>query len=310
METLSEYYQLSRDDLAARIRKARQEKDALLLVHNYQRLEIQKLGDRVGDSLQLAREAARTRNPLIVFCGVHFMAESAKILNPQKKVILPDRNAGCPMANMITAEKLREFRARHPDAAVVCYVNSSAEVKAESEICCTSSNAVVVIRSLGNRRILFVPDRNLARYVQKMTGADIIPWDGYCIVHDRMRRANVVTARQAHPNALLVVHPECPPEVFEAADAVESTAGMIRFCGESKAREFIIGTELGLIEQLRDRYPEKTFHPLDSQAVCSNMKLTDLAKLAWALDHEEWEITVPERVREKAVQALERMVSL
>ena len=214
------------------------------------------------------------------------------------------------MANMINADKLREFRSHYPDAAVVCYVNSTAEVKAESDICCTSSNAVKVVRSLGKRRILFVPDRNLAAFVHSRTGADIVPWDGFCIVHERMCPDDVERARAAHPNALLLVHPECPPPVVALADGVESTAGMVRFVKESKTREFIIGTEMGLIEQLRDSYPQKTFHALTESAVCANMKLTDLAKLAWALDHEQWEITVPEEIRAKAYHALERMVHL
>jgi quinolinate synthase len=310
LETINEYYQLSREELADRIRLVKTEKNALILVHNYQRLEIQKLGDFVGDSLQLAKEAAKTGNPIIVLCGVHFMAESAKILNPGKRVFLPDRNAGCPMANMITAEALREFRSRYPGALVVCYVNSTAEVKAESDVCCTSSNAVNVVRSLGKKQILFVPDRNLADFVRRKTGADIIPWDGFCVVHDRMSRENVEQARSAHPNAVLMVHPECPPQVIECADAVESTAGMVRAAKESGAGEFIVGTEMGLTEQLRESNPGKKFYPLSDEAVCMNMKLTDLGKLAWCLDHEQFEISVPEPVRAKAYQALQRMVNL
>lgn len=305
---LSEYYKLSPKELTAAVNRLKKEKNALLLVHNYQRMEIQRLGDFVGDSLQLAQQAVKTENQLIVLCGVRFMAESAKILNPQKRVILPDPAAGCPMADTINADQLREFKNSHPGAAVVCYVNSSAEVKAESDLCCTSSNAVKIVKSLGNQRILFVPDKNLASYAKKMTGADIVPWSGSCYVHNQFTLRDVMRARALQPKACVVVHPECPPDVADAADKVASTSGMLEFVDKAPQTQFIIGTELGLIEQLRGKYPEKEFFPLRDQSICVNMKKTDLAKLAKALETEECEITVPEEIRKKAFTSLQRMV--
>jgi quinolinate synthase len=301
---------VSQDALVEKILRLKRERDALFLVHNYQSLEIQRLADILGDSLQLSQEATRTQKPLIVFCGVHFMAESAKILNPTKKVLLPSQDAGCPMADMIDAEGLRKFKAEHPGAVVVTYVNSSAEVKAESDICCTSANAIRVVRSLGKKKILFVPDKNLAAYTKKMTGADIIPWHGFCFVHERFKRRDVEAARKQYPGAVVIVHPECPLEVSEAADEVASTSGIIRFVEQSDKKEFIIGTEQGLIDRLSEEHPDKKLHTLKENAICKNMKKTTLARLAESLEKDQYEITVPGDVREKAYRSLERMVSL
>lgn len=307
---LNDYYNLSRNELVERIKETAKQKNARILAHNYQRLEIQNLADHVGDSLQLARIAADTDLPVIVFCGVHFMAESAAILSPEKTVILPAKNAGCPMADMINAEQLREFKSQHPGAVVVCYVNSSAAVKSESDVCCTSSNAVNVVNSLKGEKILFVPDRNLAAYTQKMTGADIIPWEGYCYVHNRFTADDVSRAKTEHPEAAVVVHPECRPEVTEKADHIASTAGMITFAEKDIHTEFIVGTEIGLVEQLQEKLPKKRFFPLKKEALCANMKLTDLAKLAYSIDHNQHIITVPDSVRVRAENALKRMVEL
>jgi quinolinate synthase len=234
------------------------------------------------------------------------MAESAKILNPSKKVILPSLSAGCPMADMITAEELRGFKAEHPGAPVVCYVNTSAAVKAESDVCCTSSNAVRVTESLDADEILFVPDRNLAAYVASQTDKTIIPWDGYCHVHNMFVTEDVVIATAAHPESPVVVHPECPPDVIEMADFVASTGGMVNLAAEHDS--LIVGTEIGLIDRLRRDHPGKRFYPLSPFAVCRNMKMIDLPRVVWALDNEEHEITVADDVRIRAQSALARML--
>ncbi|MGW8268215.1 MAG: quinolinate synthase NadA, partial [Longimicrobiales bacterium] len=246
----------------------------------------------------------------IVFCGVHFMAETAKILSPKKTVLMPDLRAGCPMADFVTGESLRKLKARHPGAVVVTYVNSTAEVKAESTICCTSANAVQVVESIpSDLPIIFVPDRNLARYVIEETGRDnIIAWDGYCYVHDDMVLEELARAKKEHPNALVVIHPEARQDLLDQADHVTSTSGMVRMAAEHDA--LIFGTERGLVDQLRERYPEKTMVPLSGAAVCGNMKLNTLSKLAWSLDHQEYEVTMDEAIRVKAEEALRKMLDL
>lgn len=311
---LEAYSLLPEDELVQRIQRAKARKNAVLLVHNYQRMEIQCIADFLGDSLGLSRQATQTEAEVIVFCGVDFMAESAKILNPEKMVLLPDRNAGCPMAAMATAEAVRRRKAEHPDAIVVSYVNTSAEVKAESDICCTSANAVDIIRSLGDRKILFIPDRNLANYCADQTGAHIIPWDGYCYVHDQFRAEDVERARGTHPGALFVAHPECRGEVLALADHVASTSGMVKWVdtmSEVDARRgVILGTEVGLAYQLQRKYPDRCIVPLKEQGICATMKLTNLAKVAWSIENEMHRIDVPEDIRVRAQAALDRMLAV
>lgn len=311
---LRDYSLLPKKELQARIKIARKEKNAVLLVHNYQRQEVQEIADYLGDSLGLAREATRTNADLIVFCGVDFMAETAKILNPEKKVLLPDLRAGCPMARMIDAESLRAARKKYPQAVVVTYVNSTAEVKALSDICCTSSNAIKVIKSLGKRQILFTPDRNLAEYCRQQTGADIIPWEGYCYVHDQFRAQDVIEARKEHPRAIILAHPECKLEVLDLADHVASTTGMANFVrdrqDEVKRQGVVIGTEIGLVEQLQGMYPHLPIYPLTSSAICATQKLTNLAKVTWCIETESNEITLDEEIRCRAYNAVKKMIEI
>ena len=305
-----DYAGLQAEELRARIRQRKQELNAVILGHNYQRVEIQEVSDYLGDSLGLSQEAAATDADVIVFCGVHFMAETAKVLSPGKTVLMPDLRAGCPMADFVTGSALRRMKAEHPDAAVVAYVNSTAEVKALSDICCTSSNAVKVVESIPRERpIIFVPDRNLARYVEERTRRDnIIAWDGYCYVHDDMVLQELDRARERHPKALVVIHPEARQELLARADVVTSTAGMVEYA--EKYDEVIFGTERGLVDRMRQRFPEKTFIPLSGAAVCGNMKLNTLAKLAWSLDHRRHEVVLEEGVRAKAEQSLRAMLDL
>lgn len=311
---LREYSILPPDELRARIRKAKQEKNAVLLVHNYQRMEVQEMADYLGDSLGLAQEATNTQADMIVFCGVDFMAQTAKILNPDKKVLLPDRRADCPMARMIDAESLQRAKEQYPDAVVVTYVNSTAEVKALSDICCTSTNAVKVVRSVGNRRILFTPDRNLAEYCRRQTSADIIPWKGYCYVHNEFSERDVLAALAEHPGAFFVAHPECREEVLSHADAVCSTNGMAAFVHDQQAeiagRGIIIGTEIGMVEQLQSAYPDLPIYALTSSAICATQKLTTLAKVAWSIENEAFEITMDEEIRRRAYYAVKRMIEI
>ena len=310
LPTPLDYAARSKEELRQRILRRKDELNAVILGHNYQRVEIQSVSDYLGDSLGLSQEAAATEAGTIVFCGVHFMAETAKILSPEKRVLMPDLRAGCPMADFVTGPALRRLKEEHPGAAVVAYVNSSAEVKAEADICCTSSNAVAVVESIDpDRTILFVPDRNLARYVQERTGREnIIAWDGYCYVHDDMVLDELAKARTEHPNALVVVHPEAREDLLQKADAVTSTAGMVDLAGQHDA--VIFGTERGLVDRMKEQYPEKTFIPLSGAAVCGNMKLNTLSKLAWSLDHEKHEVELDEEIRIRAQQALDRMLEL
>ncbi|MDP2807729.1 MAG: quinolinate synthase NadA [bacterium] len=310
--TLAEYQKLPNEKLYGIIAELKRQKDAVFLVHNYQTLEVQKIADFLGDSLALAQAAVQAKAQIIVFCGVHFMAESAKLLNPSKKVIMPDKNAGCPMADMITAEALIAAKKQYNDPTVVAYVNSSAAVKAQSHICCTSSNAVKVVNSLSrDRQILFVPDKNLGSYAARISGRELILWPGFCFVHNRFTVEDVKDAREEHPNARLIVHPECRPEVVGLADEAASTLGMVKAVREQTGvNQWIIGTEMGLVDQLAQSYPDKEIYPLARHAVCQNMKLTTLAKIAWVLEQEENEISLPAEVAEKAREALERMLAL
>ncbi len=310
LPTALDYAALSRGELAERIRWRKAELNAVILGHNYQRVEIQDVSDFLGDSLALSQEAAGTPADVIVFCGVHFMAETAKILSPEKTVLMPDLRAGCPMADFVTGEALRNLKARHPGAVVVAYVNTSAEVKAESDLCCTSANAVQVVESIpADKTVLFVPDRNLARYVIQRTGRhNIIAWDGYCYVHDDMVLEELDRAKKEHPGALVVLHPEARQELLDRADHITSTSGMVRMAREHDA--LIIGTERGLVDRLKQEYPEKTLIPLSGAAICGNMKLNTLAKLAWSLDHREYEVTMEEGIRVRAEASLRRMLEL
>lgn len=291
------------------IRRLAREKDALILAHYYQRLDVQDVADAVGDSFELARRAQAARQRVIVLCGVRFMAESAKILNPQKTVLLPAPDAGCPMAEMVDSEAVRALRAKHPDAAVVCYVNSSAAVKAECDICCTSSSAVRVVRSLPNRRVIFVPDQNLGAYAaSQVPEKEFILYDGFCPIHHQVSARDALAAKAAHPRALLLAHPECPPEVLALADYVGSTSGILAFAEQSEARELIICTELGIVELLKRRHPEKGVYPLSPRMLCTNMKKTRPEDVLESLRHGVFEIELSEGERLGALQCLERMM--
>ncbi len=310
LSTSLDYAELPKEELAERIRERKAEVNAVILGHNYQRVEIQDVSDYLGDSLGLSQEAARTDAAVIVFCGVHFMAETAKILSPQKTVLMPDLRAGCPMADFVTGSALRKLKVQHPDAVVVTYVNSTAEVKAESDICCTSANAVDVVESIPREKpIIFVPDRNLAGYVEEETGRDnIIAWDGYCYVHDDMVMDELDRVQEAHPDALLVIHPEARKDLLERADVVTSTSGMVKLAEKHDA--LIFGTERGLVDRVQQQYPGKTLIPLSGAAVCGNMKLNTLAKLAWSLDHMKHEVTMDEDIRVRAEAALNKMLEV
>ncbi|WP_321506710.1 quinolinate synthase NadA [uncultured Methanoregula sp.] len=298
------------DRIRQEIRQLKEERNAILLVHNYQPAEIQDLADLTGDSLELSRAAATMDGDVIVFCGVDFMAETAAILSPEKTVLLPAEDACCPMAQMITADELKLVKSRHPDAAVVCYVNTSADVKAESDICCTSSNAVKVVNSVEQDEVIFVPDQNLGRYAQRFTRKTILPWEGFCIVHDRITPVMVENAKKAHPGAQVLVHPECRPEVIDLADTVASTSGIIRQVCTSAQREFIIGTEVGILHRLAKECPGKTCYPLSPAAVCRNMKKTSLALVRDSMATLKPRIVVPEDIAERAKGAIERMLAL
>ncbi len=296
-------------NLRERILRLKAEKDALILVHNYQVSEVQDVGDYVGDSLELARKAVDAGKQLIVFCGVRFMAETAKILNPGAKVLIPRPDAGCPMADMISRDDVIALKNKHPDAIVCSYVNTNADVKAETDICCTSANAVKVVESLDTARVIFTPDRNLASFVGKNVNTEIIPFDGYCYVHTRFSAEDIELSRAAHPNAVVLAHPECNPEVVDLADEVLSTSGMLRFAEESDADEFIIATEEGLIERMNREMPEKRFYSAGRAHFCFNMKRIRLEDVYRSLDEEIYEVHMDPDIMEKARVALERMIS-
>ncbi len=296
------------DNLKRRIRELLKERNAILLAHNYQRAEVQDIADVTGDSLGLSQTAAETDAEVIVFCGVHFMAESAAILSPQKKVILPRMDAGCPMADMITADQLRAEKAKYPGVPVVTYVNSSAEVKAESDICCTSANAVSVARSLDAPRIYMTPDRNLAQWVARHTDQEVLYWDGYCPTHEWLTVEAVVKCKAANPTAPLIAHPECRPGVLDLADEILSTSGMVRYCKGSDAPAIIVGTEMGLYHKLQTDSPDKTFISPSNRLICPNMKLTSLDDVAEALETMSNVVTVEESIRVKAYATLEKMI--
>jgi quinolinate synthase len=300
-----------KNKVTAQILALKKKRNAIILVHNYQRDEIQDLADVRGDSLALAHAANKINKDVIVFCGVRFMAESAAILNPDKLVLLPVKEAGCPLAEMATVEKLMQYRQQYPDAAVVCYVNSAAEIKAESDICCTSSNAVEVVKSLPHKRVIFLPDRNLGRYVQQhVPDKEIIIWPGFCITHMRLREEEVVKAKEQHPKAEVVAHPECEPEVLRYADCITSTGGMFKYVKSSPAKEFIIATESGMLYGLRKENPDKQFYLPSEHLICANMKMTTLGWLLHSLESLVYEVHVDEHIQAKARQSLDKMLAL
>ncbi len=298
------------DDIIARIKRLSKDKDAILLAHNYQPPEIQDVADFCGDSLELSIKAAETDAAVLVFCGVHFMAETASILSPQKTVLLPRPDAGCPMADMVTPEALEARMASLPGVPVVTYVNSSAAVKALSTICCTSANAAAVVNSLEANEVLMVPDRNLARNTAAQTDKKVHLWDGCCPFHDILTPAMVTEARAAHPDALFLAHPECLPEVVAMADAAVSTSGMIRFARDSQATTFLVGTEVGMRYPLQKACPDKEFIMVSAQMHCADMKKIALADVLHCLETMAGEVKVPEAIRVPALKAVERMIAV
>jgi len=300
-----------KEHLTRKIKELKKERGALIVAHNYQRDEIQEIADITGDSYALARAVTKAEEKVIVFCGVKFMAESAHMLSPDKTILLPVAEAGCPLADMVTAEKLRKKKDEYPEAAVVCYVNSTAAVKAESDICCTSSNAVQVVKSRKEEKVIFVPDKNLGRYVREhVPEKELILWDGYCVVHMRLTREEVARTKELYPRAEFIAHPECRKEVLELADYIGSTSGMIKYVKECPCGEFIVGTEVGIIYRLQQDNPGKKFHVPTDQFICANMKLTTLGWLARSLGKMVYKVEVPEKIAAAARKALERMLNV
>ncbi|PAV10497.1 quinolinate synthetase [Methanosarcina spelaei] len=297
-------------ELIERIKELKIKRNAVILAHYYSRPEVQDIADFVGDSLGLSQEAVRQTADIIVFCGVHFMGESAAILCPEKTVILPEIDATCPMADMVNIEGLKREKEKHPDALVVCYVNSSAAIKAESYICCTSANAVEVVNSLEADEIIFVPDKNLAAYVEARTDKKIIPWEGHCPTHHQILREDVLKMKEKHPEAKFIAHPECRPEVLELADHIASTRGMIMYAKNFPAKEFIIGTECGLLHGLHKAAPEKKYYCISEFACCPSMKMVNLEKILMSLEKLQHIVTVPYDVRIRAKEALDRMLTV
>jgi quinolinate synthase len=297
--------------LLNKIKELKAQRRAVILAHNYQPAEIQDLADFCGDSLGLSVQASKTDAEVVVFCGVRFMAETAAILSPDKTVLMPEPKAGCPMADMITAGQLRRLKAEHPDALVVCYVNSSAEVKAESDYCCTSANAVAVVESLpADKEIIFVPDQHLGRFVQERTGRTLILWPGYCATHALISEDDIVKARRQHPDAVVMAHPECSEPVKALADELLSTGQMLKFVKTSGAACFIVATEIGILHALKKVRPDAEFVAASARGVCPNMKKTTLDKLVPSLEHLQYQITVPPEIAERAKRSLTRMVEV
>jgi len=297
-------------ELVDKINKLRKEKKAVILAHNYQLPEVQDIADYVGDSLGLSVQASQTDAEVIVFCGVHFMAETAKILSPQKTVLLPDKDSACPMADMINAEQLRTLKAQHPGAKVMCYVNTSAEVKAECDICCTSSNAEKIAKEAfgPDDEVIFIPDKYLAHYVAAQTGRKFIVWKGFCPTHARILPEAILEQKRLHPAAKVIVHPENRPEVIALADRVLSTGGMSSFARDDQAQEFIVGTEIGILHRMQKENPDKTFYRVSDLAVCPNMKRTTLEKVFWALEEMSFKIEVPTETMARARGCITRML--
>jgi quinolinate synthase len=301
---------VDKKEIVKEIQRLKAERNAVIIAHNYQIPDVQDIADFIGDSLQLSREAAKLDYDVIVFCGVHFMAETAAILAPAKTVLIPDVRAGCPMADMITAEELRQWKAEYPGKKVVCYVNTTAEVKAECDICCTSANVLKVVESIKDDTILFAPDKNLAAYVARFSDKKVIPWDGYCYVHHNFRARHVQEKQALFPEAEVWVHPECRPEVVDLADKVLSTGQMVKETKVTDMKEVILGTEEGIIHRLNKLNPAIHFIPLKEQSVCSNMKKIDLPKVLRALKELKFKIDVPDDVSQKARSAIEKMIRI
>ena len=305
---------MATDNLATvrdEINRLKSERKAVILAHNYQIEEVQDVADYLGDSLGLSRTASTVDAEVIVFCGVHFMAETASILCPDKTVLLPDPHAGCPMADMITRTQLIELKRQHPNAVTVGYVNTSAEVKAELDICCTSANAVEVVESVGSeQQIIFVPDKYLGAFVESRTGRTLIKWNGYCPTHAMILPQDISACQRQYPNAEIVVHPECTPEVIQIADSVLSTSGMCSYVSESSSSEFIIGTEVGIVHRLRKENPQKKFYPVRKQTICPNMKLITCQKVLQSLRDMRHEVRVSNEIRRSALKALDRMLQI
>jgi quinolinate synthase len=297
-----------KEALTRKICELKKARNAVILAHNYQIGEIQDIADIVGDSLELSRKAAAVEQEIIVFCGVHFMAETAAILSPRKIVLIPDLHAGCPMADMITAAELVEWKKKFPGRPVVCYVNTSAEVKAECDICCTSSNAVEVVESLPGREVLFAPDKNLAAYVARRVSKTIIPWDGYCYIHNNILARDIREKKKTYPEAFVWAHPECRPEVIDLADKVLSTGQMVKEVRSTETREIIIATEAGIIYRLKKENPAKAFYPAHDMAFCANMKKITLRKVYAALDQMVHRVEVPPEIADRARGAIEKMI--
>lgn len=302
---------MSNEELIRKIKELKEKHDVVILAHNYQIPEVQDIADFTGDSLGLSIEASKTKAKIILFCGVRFMAETAKIICPDKTVLVPDENAGCPMANMITVRQLRELKKLYPKAKVVCYVNSTAAVKAESDICCTSANAIKVVNSIPKEeQIIFIPDKSLGDYVSKQTGRKMILWNGYCPTHHYILAQDIINAKAKYPNAKVMVHPECTADVIELADVALSTGGMLKYAKESPDKEFIVGTEIGLLYTLSKQNPDKKFYPATKLSDCPNMKLNTLEKMLWSLEDMVYEITVPEDIRVRARNAIDKMLKI
>ena len=302
----------AQEEIIQKIQDLKKEREAVILAHNYQIPEVQDVADFTGDSLELSKKAHNTEAKIIVFCGVSFMAETASVLSPDKKVIIPDNRAGCTLADMITVDKLKALKSKHSDAVVISYVNTTAEVKAESDICCTSSNSVQVVNSIPkNKEIIFVPDKNLCKFTQDQTGRKLICWQGWCSTpHTNILAEDIKKSKQDHPDAKVMVHPECNPEVINLADEVVSTSGMLRFAKRSKADEFIIGTEIGILHSLKKANPEKKFYPANHKAICPTMKLITLKKVHRALKDLIYIVKVEKSIREKAKKAIDRMLEV
>lgn len=298
-------------NLIERIKKLKQEKNAIILAHSYQNIEIDEVADFVGDSLYLSRKAQETNADIIVFAGVYFMAQTAKIISPEKKVLLPNLNAGCLMADMINLHQMVDFKKQYPNIPVVCYINSTAEVKSECDICCTSSNALEIVKSLNSPKILFVPDGNLGKYIEsQLEGIEVIAYNGCCPVHDNVTVENILEARKKYPNAKILIHPECKPAVSSLGDYIGSTSGIIDYVKNSVEKQFVIVTEKGVADRLKRDYPDKEFILISQNMLCESMKLTTLEEILYALENEVNEITLDENVRKLSANCIDRMLKV
>jgi quinolinate synthase len=302
---------MENNGIVKKILELKEKRKTVILAHNYQLGEVQDIADYVGDSLGLSQTASKTEAEVIIFCGVHFMAETAAILCPNKLVLVPDLNAGCAMANMITLRQLREAKRKRPHAVVICYINSTAQIKAESDYCCTSANAVKIVEHIPkDKEVLFIPDKYLGSYVSSQLKRDLILWEGYCPTHRRILAEDILKNKNLHPKAEVLVHPECTPDVIAMADKVLSTSGIIKYVSESSSEEFIIGTEIGILHALKKKEPTKKFYPASLLADCSNMKLTNLEKILWSLEDMVYEIKVPQDIAQRAKKCIDRMLEL